>query len=186
MPWRTTGVQRRFGTVLSRTQSAPGAHGLAIQLMFDDSSPVLVDIDSETHSRVQLQLQGIPRGLHDPGRLVVSTRYPMGLLCAWCYVACSRPMLVYPKPGRNGHRARPARQRCPCRVGVVAMTISRGLRGYRPGDLPSQIDWKSYARERGLNTRYVQWPGGDSLWIDGSTRSGDISRAVGANPGGKF
>ncbi|MCP5430773.1 MAG: DUF58 domain-containing protein [Chromatiaceae bacterium] len=41
-----------------------------------------------------------------------------------------------------------------------------GLRGYRPGDLPSQIDWKSYARERGLNTRVFSGQAATPLWLD--------------------
>ena len=139
----------------------------AIQLMFDDSSPVLVDIDSETRpQRVQLQLQGIPRGLHDPGRLVVSTRYPMGLLCAWCYVACSRPMLVYPKPGAQWTPPGASGDSGAHAAWGGGNDDFAGLRGYRPGDLPSQIDWKSYARERGLNTRMFSGQAATPLWID--------------------
>ena len=139
----------------------------AIQLMFDDSAPALVDIDDGNRpQRVQLQLHGIPRGLHQPGRLVISTCYPMGLLRAWCYVACDRPLLVYPKPGARWTPRGAAGDGGNDAEWGGGSDDFAGLRGYRPGDLPSQIDWKSYARERGLNTRVFSGQAATPLWLD--------------------
>ena len=40
-----------------------------------------------------------------------------------------------------------------------------GLRNYVAGDQPSRIDWKSYARDRGLNTRLFSGQSDAPLWI---------------------
>ena len=61
-----------------------------------------------------------------------------------------------------------------------------GLRDHHPGDQPSQIDWKSYARDRGLNTRMFSGQTSAPLWIDWQqapghdeeTRISALARAV--------
>lgn len=139
----------------------------AIQLMFEDSEAVLLDLQagSGRHART-LTLEGMPRGLQRLGRLVISTQYPLGLFRAWCYLECDRPVLVYPRPGEPWTPT----------GGEGEDTLSgefgsgnddfMGLRGYRPGDQPSQIDWKSYARDRGLNTRMFSGQATAPVWID--------------------
>lgn len=139
----------------------------AIQLMFDGSEPVIVDLRAGSGRFARrLALTGMRRGLHRPGRLTISTQYPMGLFRAWCYLECDRPILVYPKPGASWTPT----------GGDGDDTLSgefgtgnddfMGLRGYQPGDQPSQIDWKSYARDRGLNTRMFSGQSTTPVWID--------------------
>ena len=41
-----------------------------------------------------------------------------------------------------------------------------GLRRYVAGDQPSRIDWKSYARDRGLNTRLFSGQALAPLWLE--------------------
>ena len=139
----------------------------AIQLMFEDSEPALLDLHagSGRHAR-DLVLAAMPRGMQPLGRLIISTQYPLGLFRAWCYLECNRPMLVYPKPGEHwmpgGEEGEDAHN------GEYGSGNEDfvGLRTYHPGDQPSQIDWKSYARERGLNTRLFSGQTSAPLWID--------------------
>lgn len=139
----------------------------AIQMGFEGSDALLLDIPAETGVlRRELRLDGLPRGLHSPGRLIISTQYPVGLFRAWCYVECQRPLLVYPQPGErwlpSGGDARAADDGS---AGDGNEDFA-GLRSYVAGDQPSRIDWKSYARDRGLNTRLFAGQAEAPLWID--------------------
>jgi uncharacterized protein (DUF58 family) len=158
----------------------------AIQLGFDANEVALRDIDPGGAIAVELTVQDLPRGLHNPGRLVISTAYPLGLFRAWCYVEVSPPVLVYPSPGASWHPSGHDGQR---RDGGPAGTGNddfAGLRDYQPGDPPSQIDWKSYARERGLNTRRFSGQASAPVWLDlgqapgpdEETRLSALTRAV--------
>ena len=112
---------------------------------------------------------GVPtrsRGRTSLGRLTLSTRYPLGLLRAWSYVDTDAVAVVYPRPAaRCDIPADPtyggAEQGS---LGVGADDFV-GLRGYRPGDAPSRLDWKTLARERGLHTRQFGGDRADRLWL---------------------
>lgn len=149
-------------TLISETRDRP-----ALQCMFEDTEPVVADLSAgATGLNVAVPLPTLPRGRHLPGRVLISTRYPTGLFRAWCYVDCARSVLIYPQPGsvwvppgNTGSHAEGGE------AGSGAEDFA-GLRGYHPGDQPSQIDWKSYARDRGLNTRLFSGQAAAPLWID--------------------
>lgn len=139
----------------------------ALQLSVGDGEPELLDLHagSGRHAR-RLSLPALPRGRHALGRVVISTRYPLGLFRAWCYLECDRSILVYPQPGE--HWSPPGAEGEDALNGEdgTGNDDFRGLRGYQPGDQPSQIDWKSYARDRGLNTRLFSGHSSAPVWID--------------------
>lgn len=139
----------------------------AIQLMLEDSEPELLDLHagSGRHAR-ELSLAAMPRGLQQLGRLVVSTQYPLGLFRAWCYLECNRPVLVYPKPGESWEPEGDEGEESLNGEYGSGNEDFVGLRNYQAGDQPSQIDWKSYARDRGLNTRMFSGQTSAPLWID--------------------
>jgi uncharacterized protein (DUF58 family) len=139
----------------------------ALQFEFADGEPHLIDLPAvNTTTQLALGIPGLPRGLHSPGRLKISTQYPVGLFRAWCYVDCDRPVLVYPRPG--AHWAVPGDAVAGSDQGSTGPGNDdfAGLRGYVAGDQPSRIDWKSYARDRGLNTRLFEGQGDLPLWIN--------------------
>jgi uncharacterized protein (DUF58 family) len=139
----------------------------AIQLTFEDCDPELLDLHAGSGRQArQLALPAMPRGLHRLGRLVVSTQYPVGLLRAWCYLECERPLLVYPAPGESWSPGGDDGEEALSGEYGSGNEDFVGLRKYQPGDQPSQIDWKSYARDRGLNTRLFSGQTSAPLWID--------------------
>ncbi|MCG6965408.1 MAG: DUF58 domain-containing protein [Chromatiaceae bacterium] len=146
----------------------------AIQLMFEDTEPELLDLRSGSgrHAR-KLGLNGMARGLHQPGRLVISTQYPLGLFRAWCYLECDRPILIYPMPGEHWTPVGGDGEDTLSGEYGTGNDDFMGLRGYQPGDQPSQIDWKSYARDRGLNTRVFSGQSTSPVWIDWDQAPGD-------------
>ena len=99
---------------------------------------------------------------------MLETRHPMQLFRAWCYVATDAATLVYPRPAAHapapafdaGDSLRPHQAR-----GEGAEDYL-GSRGYRPGDPMRRIDWKAYARERGLSVKQFGGDQGQEVWID--------------------
>ena len=108
------------------------------------------------------------RGLSALDEVTVETRYPLHLFRAWCYVQTDATTLVYPKPaevapepGSAAGDTEPRR-----RQGLEGMEDYLGPRPYRDGDSPAQLDWKAYARERGLVVKQFGGDQGQEVWID--------------------
>lgn len=98
----------------------------------------------------------------------VETRYPMGLFRAWCVAHTDLALLVYPRPstsapdpGGLGGDSTPT-----SRTGSEGNDDFLGTRPYRTGDSPRQLDWKAWARERGLVTKEFTGSEGGEIWID--------------------
>jgi uncharacterized protein (DUF58 family) len=139
----------------------------ALQFSFEDSEVAVLDLHAGSgRNGRQLVLSGMPRGLHPLGRLTVSTHYPLGLFRAWCYLECDQPLLVYPRPGEQWQPEGDEGEETFSGEYGSGNDDFVGLRNYHPGDRPAQIDWKSYARDRGLNTRLFSGQTSAPLWID--------------------
>ena len=101
------------------------------------------------------------RGWYPLPPVQVNTRFPLGLLFSWCKPAeLERKSLVYPAPAEwqdfparyTGNSAKPGQSRS-------NNEDFSGLRQFRNGDSPQHIDWKTYARGKGLHSK--EFHGGD-------------------------
>jgi uncharacterized protein (DUF58 family) len=148
-----------------RVETTDGRERPAVQIDGVVES-ALVDCRPDAEASGVLGVPTLCRGRAALGRLTLSTRYPLGLLRAWSYVDTDAVAIVYPRPAlRCAIPADPtyggAEQGS---LGVGADDFV-GLRGYRPGDAPSRLDWKTLARERGLHTRQFGGDRADRLWL---------------------
>lgn len=113
-----------------------------------------------------LRLTAGQRGWMTIDQLVLSTQYPLGLLRAWVYVRSPIKILVYPKPERSWRVPTTA-------VYSASAQGDKGIgaddfvahRNYRLTDSPRQIDWKIYAREKGLMTKQFGGDRSERLWL---------------------
>ncbi len=138
-----------------------------IQLGFNEQDTVVAPCVDEHRKVVKIPFLSRQRGRLNPGRLTLETRFPLGLLRAWCYLETEAEAIIWPRPmegqleqtepadegNREGDRG----------VGTDDFT---GYRGYRPGDSLAQVSWKALAGEKGL---LVKQFGGDrvsQLWLD--------------------
>ncbi len=108
------------------------------------------------------------RGLQRLAEVTIETRYPLHLFRAWCYVQTAATTLVYPAPspwapapGEAAGDAESARH-----LGRDGTEDYQGPRLYRAGDSPRHLDWKAYARERGLIVKQFGGEEGQEVWID--------------------
>jgi uncharacterized protein (DUF58 family) len=133
----------RFAIALRRK----GAQGESADLPKGESRLLRIAVPADRRGRLALP------------EISLHTVYPLGLFQAWSYARLEMNCLVYPKPAASGE---PPTEACYTRSedgdrGVGADDFV-GLRGYRHGDSPRQIDWKALARERGLMSKQF---GGD-------------------------
>ncbi len=140
----------------------------AIQLQWADLSgvPRATDLPGGEGAVVLLRRAAGTRGRCPAGRLLVSTRYPLGIIQAWCYLEFDAWVPVYPRPAPQA--VPPAHPSGGLGTGsrVTGTEDFAGLRTYRPGDPLRRIDWKALAAERGLHTRTFASGGGEPLWLD--------------------
>ena len=127
--------------------TAPQGQGTTTDLPAGEARQLSVTLP--TQSRGELYLD----------RVTVYSCYPLGLFRAWTYAHLDLKCLVYPRPAADGEPPMLASYN-PSETGDrgVGADDFVGLRDFRIGDSPRQIDWKALARERGLYSRQF---GGD-------------------------
>jgi uncharacterized protein (DUF58 family) len=116
-----------------------------------DDPMFATDVPAQGRQQVDLPVAAPKRGVVAIDRLRLTTTHPFGLFRTWAWVHAPLEMLVYPRP----HGSLPM----PTDSGHKTGTQSRGetgadewagLRPFRDGDSPRQVDWKAYAREAPL------------------------------------
>jgi len=148
--------------------SDPGGKGhYAIQLSYAGQEPAILDCTAESDCSVTVVSATQHRGLFRPGRLIIETRYPLGLLRAWTYMESNANAVVYPRPWVGAlPEGSPEYQGSPSGDRGVGSDDFVGHRVYHPGDQPRHIDWKAYAKDKGLLIKQFGGDRVDLLWLD--------------------
>jgi uncharacterized protein (DUF58 family) len=126
------------------------------------------DIAGGATATLELREPAPRRGWLPMPEFHVTTRYPLGILYSWSRrLALDARCLVYPAPAEPW----PWRSHGEIESASAARALASGddfsgVREYRPGDSPRQIDWKSAARGRGLLTKEFAAGLSESLWFD--------------------
>ena len=127
-----------------------------------------VDLPAGTEIEAALRVPAPRRGWLPAGRLMLETRFPLGLFRAWSYVEPDLRCLVYPRPERGP--ALPPPQPSPKSGGARALAHGNddfsGLRGYQPSDSPRHVAWKIAARSDDLLTKQFSGEAQVELWLD--------------------
>lgn len=155
-------------TISSKTQRRYEA----LQLGWDPEFRKEVDLEIE-ESIVGLFVTTTKRGFLDPGRLLIETRYPLGLFRAWSRVDLDVSCIVYPKPISAPHIPLSATT---SDDGETSLTEGSedfyGLREYQKGDSLKHVDWKSYARSDRLFTKQFESSVDQTLWLEWDSLQG--------------
>ena len=127
----------------------------------------VLDIPPLACAEVALAVPAPQRGWMPLGRVMLETRFPLGLFRAWSHVEPEQRALVYPRPLRSplppasadDHAGQaPARAR--------GQDDFSGLRGYQPSDPPPHVAWKAVARADEMLTKQFSGDSGAELWLD--------------------
>lgn len=113
--------------------------------------PVSIDIMANQRQQVEIKKPASTRGLLPLGRVVISTRYPLGLFRAWSYIDVEEVCTVYPKPQGTSQLPIPQTTNEQGQSGTkTGADDFAGFRHYHPGDSVRNIAWKALAREQPL------------------------------------
>jgi uncharacterized protein (DUF58 family) len=142
---------RRPGTVYVTLGNA-GPHARpSIRGRIDGEAECQADIAPGARAVLELPLTAAARGIVRIERIRISSTHPFGIFRAWTWLHTGAQMLVYPAPEGtlalpSGHSPQPGLH---VRRGA-GVDEWAGLRPFRDGDSPRQVDWKAYAREAPL------------------------------------
>ena len=135
-------------------------------------------LDAEA-DRVRLFVQARSRGYLKPGRLLIETYFPLGLLRAWTWVDLNARALVYPAPifqefPRSQHGQRDEGEL----IDPLGSEDFSDIKLYRPGDPIKHIIWRSYARGGELMVKEYSSFLEPRLWLDLDDVDGDLEERV--------
>ena len=138
-----------------------------LEAQLPQGSARIADLAAGGEARVRLPLAAPARGRVRLERVRLASAHPCGLFRAWTWVHTPIEMLVYPHPYGSlplpTQAARQAGERP--RPGVGADEWA-GLRPFRDGDSPRQVDWKAYARESPLLVKEYAQGVNELRWLD--------------------
>ena len=171
------GERASVPVVLQVHRGARPRHGLSVALNRLQGPLAWVHTDVQANAPQQVVLGSIPhqRGWHRVPRIVLETRYPLGVFRLWTYWQPQARLLVYPAPetppppiqhhphAQAGHSVAPP-------SGTVEQD---GVRAYQRGDAMRSIVWKkaatAMARGSGdLVVRTGQASTAHTLWLEAS------------------
>lgn len=144
-----------------------GRHGCqALELGWPEGGLVAVALVDATGGEMEVGYPARRRGRLRPGRLLVQSSFPLGLIRAWSWLDLGAEGLVYPKP-----LAAPATAGGDGGEGERTMIRSdgedyQGLRQFTPGDSLRRVAWKQFAQKDELFVKDFSKEQGMSLWLD--------------------
>ncbi len=153
----------------------------AIILTWPDDDSAYVSLLEENEAVVELSLPARRRGILRPGRLLIESHYPLGLVRCWSWIDLALETLVYPQPLEKGSHADNSGETDSGEVLVnLAGDDYYGLREYQAGDSLKQVAWKHYARGHDLQTRQFAAYRDHQLWLDYESYTGDVETRLSA------
>lgn len=138
-----------------------------LELRWPGSETQTITLNPNEPLRVILHAPSQERGYLRPGRLLVQSRFPLGIIRCWSWLNLDAQALIYPAPvacDEPWHQASAGREE--------GGTSQRGgddfsgLRDYQPGDPIKHIAWKQYAQEKGLFTKEYEAYISAEKWLD--------------------
>jgi len=142
---------RRDGTLILTFENASPEPLFRIAAGVGDDPTSAADLPAGASERIELPVAAPRRGRVVIDRLHLITTHPFGLFRTWTWVHAPIELLVYPHPA--GSLPMPTFHGNKASSGFVANAGADewlGLRPFRDGDSPRQVDWKAYAREAPL------------------------------------
>lgn len=158
------GQQSEFAVQLER---GGAREHFALHMKWPGSTADMVNLADQDRVQVQLLMAVDKRGWHSPGRLLLESTYPLGLLRCWTWIDLDLYALVYPQPLASPELPGLSTDRPDgAAVPVAGSDDFYGFRDYRHGDSLRQIHWKGLARGQGVQTKQYGGYASRSVWLD--------------------
>lgn len=139
----------------------------ALHLQWPDSTANIVNLVEQDQVQVQLHMAVGGRGWFSPGRLLLESTYPLGLLRCWTWIDLDLCAMVYPQPVASPALPGLATdQPDGAAIPIAGSDDFHGFRDYRHGDSMRQIHWKGMAHGQGIQTKQYNAYASRSAWLD--------------------
>lgn len=137
-------------------------------------------IDVLQSSSAEITLHAKKRGVLHLGRIVVESRYPLGLFYAWAQLIPDVVCTVFPAPAKNKiPLPLPDNDKGQGTAIIPGDEELQSLRPYQKGDSMRRIAWHAFAKERGLLTKqFFTEAGGDLLFDLQQAPESDIEAKI--------
>ncbi|HEY6527354.1 MAG TPA: DUF58 domain-containing protein, partial [Cellvibrionaceae bacterium] len=138
-----------------------------IRCQFRGQANVVVELDCQQPSIINLPVMTDRRGWLLPGRFLIETYYPLGLIRCWTWLVFDVELLVYAKP-----LACDVPTLSEAGTGLMAGAIKlggsdfEGIKPYKIGDARKHIAWKAAAKGKGLYTKQYADDISHEQWLD--------------------
>ena len=158
------GQQSEFEFVIEKDRLRPY---VALKAAWPQGSDCVISLIEQNSIRIKLHTAVGERGWYSPGRLLLESTYPLGLLRCWTWLDLDLHALVYPRPlvsealtGLATDQPDGASQP------VDGNDDFAGFRNYRRGDSLKQVHWKGVAKGQNLQSKQYTAYADRSVWLD--------------------
>jgi uncharacterized protein (DUF58 family) len=125
-----------------------------------------LDVPAMGSAQAVLAVPAARRGWQPLGRVMLETRFPLGLFRAWSFVEPECRCLVYPRPEPGAlPPPAPSLQAGGARAHAQGSDDFSGLRDYQATDSPRHVAWKSSARSENMLTKQFSGEAVAELWL---------------------
>jgi len=125
------------------------------------------DFAGKQTTQIQVGVGAHKRGKLQPGKLLIESVYPLGIMRCWTWLNLDASALIFPKPlkidfpaGLSGTNGSEQGKK------IAGGDDFIGLKEYRSGDPVKHIAWKHYARGQGLYSKEYGSTGDRDNWLD--------------------
>ena len=127
----------------------------------------VVDLSARSVGEAVLAVPAPRRGRQALGRVMLETRFPLGLFRAWSYVESDVQCIVYPRPEKSPLPPMSADDAAgAARAQARGNDDFSGLRAYQLSDSPRHVAWKAAARSGDMLTKQFTGEAAAELWLD--------------------
>src|SRR4051794_31632900 len=128
---------------------------------------MVLDVPAAGLAEVVLGVPAERRGWLPLGRVMLETRFPLGIFRAWSYIEPEARCLIYPRPERSALPAPSAESaKGTLRSPTPGNDDYAGLRAYQLSDSPRHVAWKAVARSEDMLTKQFTGEAAAELWLD--------------------
>ncbi len=115
------------------------------------------------------------RGLFNPGRILIETHYPIGLIRAWTWIDLNARGIVYPKPLFGDDLTNSdGDEQSNALLNLDSNDDFYQMRNYHEGDPIKHISWRSFARTDELLVKEFAGYQGTDIVLDWYQIDGDV------------
>ena len=132
-----------------------------------DGEDACFDFKGENNTQIQVSLYADKRGIIKPGKLLIESVFPLGIIRCWTWLNLQASAIAFPEP----LKVKFPTQRSGVNESEQGEQVSgsddfSGLKEYRAGDPIKHIAWKHYAREQGLYSKEYTSTKNQDSWLD--------------------